>query len=135
MGEQGGDLAAATKAGMNESGNNMLIPVSRGISKAVDRTLAAKELCEKINQVRDAIKAEASSTLETKGQHQEDIQPYQTEFLEFSLKEGVLKFVSFILKSGRTSPYFFNAGLFATGGSLHKLGKSYASAIMSSPEL
>jgi len=135
VGEQGGDLAAATKAGMNESGNNMLIPVSRGISKAVDRTLAAKELCDKINQVRDAIKAEASSTLETKGQHDEGIQPYQTEFLEFSLKEGVLKFGSFTLKSGRTSPYFFNAGLFATGGSLHKLGKSYASAIMSSTEL
>ena len=135
VGEQGGDLAAAAKAGMNEYGNNLLIPVSRGISKATDRALAAKELCDRINQARDAIKADVSSTREKKDRRIDEIQQYQTEFLEFSLKEGVLKFGSFVLKSGRTSPYFFNAGLFATGGALHKLGKSYASAIMASPEL
>jgi orotate phosphoribosyltransferase len=58
--------------------------------------------------------------------------PYQREFLEFSLGEGVLKFGSFVLKSGRTSPYFFNAGLFSSGSALHKLGRSYAAAIMDS---
>lgn len=134
VGEQGGDLAAAASAGLNEHGNNMLIPVSRGISKAVDRALAAKELCEKINEVRDTIMSEKSSAPEAK-QGLDGIQPYQTEFLEFSLKEGVLKFGSFVLKSGRTSPYFFNAGLFASGGALFRLGKSYASAIMAAPEL
>ena len=46
------------------------------------------------------------------------MQDYQKEFLEFSLQHGVLKFGEFTLKSGRTSPYFFNAGLFNTGESL-----------------
>lgn len=135
VGAQGGDLAAAAKAGLNKMGDNMLIPVSRGISKATDRAAAAKELCEKINEVREAIKSESSSAPESKRQRLDDIQPYQKEFIEFSLKEGVLKFGSFVLKSGRTSPYFFNAGLFASGGALYKLGKSYASAIMAAPEM
>jgi len=130
VGAQGGDLEAAAKAGLNEKGSNMLIPVSRGISKAKDRAAAAKELWEMINQVRATINgsspADASSS---------EIQTYQKEFLEFSLQEGVLKFGSFVLKSGRTSPYFFNAGLFADGAALFKLGKSYASAIMAAKEL
>lgn len=131
VGAQGGDLAAAAKAGLNEKGTAMLIPVSRGISKAEDPAAAAKELWESINEVREMVKkeqAEASST-------SVGIQAYQKEFLEFSLQEGVLKFGSFVLKSGRTSPYFFNAGLFASGAALFKLGKSYASAIMAAPEL
>lgn len=135
VGEQGGDLAAAAKAGLNENANNMLIPVSRGISKAADRALAAKELYEKINEVRDAIKSEGSSTAEAKDEYLDKVPTYQKEFLEFSLQEGVLKFGSFLLKSGRTSPYFFNAGLFASGGALFKLGKSYASSIMAAAEL
>ena len=40
---------------------------------------------------------------------------YQREFIEFALAQGVLRFGSFTLKSGRQSPYFFNAGLFNTG--------------------
>lgn len=131
VGAQGGDLAEAAKAGLNEKGTAMLIPVSRGISKAEDPAAAAKELWEKINEVREMVKKEqAESSSASVG-----IQPYQKEFLEFSLKEGVLKFGSFVLKSGRTSPYFFNAGLFASGAALFKLGKSYASAIMAAPEL
>jgi orotate phosphoribosyltransferase len=47
----------------------------------------------------------------------------------------VLKFGSFVLKSGRTSPYFFNAGLFSSGAALHRLGRAYASAITTSPIL
>lgn len=64
-----------------------------------------------------------------------DVAPYQKEFLEFSLQQGVLKFGSFVLKSGRTSPYFFNAGLFASGASLWKLGKAYAASIYHNREL
>lgn len=135
VGEQGGNLAGAAKAGMNESGNNMLIPVSRGISKATDRALAAKELYDKINEVRDAMKVQPTTSSEKEDEAIGDIQQYQTEFLEFSLEEGVLKFGSFVLKSGRTSPYFFNAGLFSSGAALFKLGKAYASAIMASSEL
>lgn len=55
---------------------------------------------------------------------------YQREFIEFALNKQVLRFGEFTLKSGRTSPYFFNAGLFNTGGDLARLGRFYASALM-----
>ena len=54
---------------------------------------------------------------------------YQKAFIEFAIARGVLKFGEFTLKSGRVSPYFFNAGLFNTGGDLAKLGRYYAAAI------
>jgi len=50
-------------------------------------------------------------------------------FISLCLELGVLRFGEFKLKSGRTSPYFFNAGLFKTGRSLAELGRHYASAI------
>jgi orotate phosphoribosyltransferase len=55
---------------------------------------------------------------------------YQQEFIEFALARQVLKFGQFTLKSGRTSPYFFNAGLFNTGSDLARLGRFYAAALM-----
>ena len=55
---------------------------------------------------------------------------YQREFIEFALEREVLKFGQFTLKSGRTSPYFFNAGLFNTGADLAKLGQCYAQALV-----
>jgi orotate phosphoribosyltransferase len=57
---------------------------------------------------------------------------YQQEFIEFSIGAGVLRFGEFTLKSGRTSPYFFNAGLFNTGRHLAQLGRCYAQAISDS---
>jgi orotate phosphoribosyltransferase len=60
------------------------------------------------------------------------MQPYQKEFLEFALSRGVLKFGEFTLKSGRTSPYFFNAGLFDSGRALAQLGRWYAQTIVDS---
>lgn len=57
------------------------------------------------------------------------MQAYQREFIEFALGRGVLKFGQFTLKSGRISPYFFNAGLFNTGRDLAKLGQYYAQAL------
>ncbi len=57
---------------------------------------------------------------------------YQREFIEFALNKQVLRFGEFTLKSGRTSPYFFNAGLFNTGGDLARLGRFYASALVDS---
>lgn len=54
---------------------------------------------------------------------------YQQEFIEFAIARGVLKFGEFTLKSGRTSPYFFNAGLFNKGADLARLGRFYAAAL------
>ncbi len=54
------------------------------------------------------------------------------EFVQFALKEGVLRFGSFVTKSGRTSPYFFNAGLFNTGASVGKLAQFYAQTLIDS---
>ncbi|OCG22100.1 orotate phosphoribosyltransferase [Gilliamella sp. wkB108] len=55
---------------------------------------------------------------------------YKSEFIEFALNRQALKFGEFTLKSGRKSPYFFNAGLFNTGKDLALLGRFYAAALM-----
>lgn len=54
---------------------------------------------------------------------------YQRSFVEFAIGHDVLRFGSFTLKSGRTSPYFFNAGGFDTGARLAGLGRFYAAAV------
>ena len=60
------------------------------------------------------------------------MQAYQREFIQFALERGVLRFGEFTLKSGRVSPYFFNAGLFDSGLALAKLGRFYAQALVDS---
>lgn len=55
---------------------------------------------------------------------------YKSEFIEFALDRQALKFGEFTLKSGRKSPYFFNAGLFNTGKDLALLGRFYAAALI-----
>ncbi len=60
------------------------------------------------------------------------MQAYQREFIRFAIERGVLRFGEFTLKSGRTSPYFFNAGLFNSGSTLAQLGRFYASAVIES---
>lgn len=57
---------------------------------------------------------------------------YKTQFIEFAINRNVLRFGEFTLKSGRLSPYFFNAGLFNTGADLALLGKCYAQALTQS---
>jgi len=60
------------------------------------------------------------------------MQSYQTDFIELARRHEVLKFGEFTLKSGRISPYFFNAGAFCTGAALAELGRCYASRIVDS---
>ncbi|NLQ17420.1 orotate phosphoribosyltransferase [Marinomonas sp. M1K-6] len=58
------------------------------------------------------------------------MKPYQRDFIEFAIEQNVLRFGEFTLKSGRVSPYFFNAGLFSSGQALAKLGRFYAASLM-----
>jgi orotate phosphoribosyltransferase len=60
------------------------------------------------------------------------MQAYQTEFIELARQYNVLKFGEFTLKSGRISPYFFNAGSFSSGRALATLGRCYARRIVDS---
>ncbi|HXQ31911.1 MAG TPA: orotate phosphoribosyltransferase [Steroidobacteraceae bacterium] len=58
------------------------------------------------------------------------MQAHQREFLELALRLGVLRFGRFTLKSGRESPYFFDAGLFDTGAAIAGLGRAYATTLV-----
>ena len=60
------------------------------------------------------------------------MRPHQQEFLDYALGKGVLRFGEFKLKSGRVSPYFFNAGLFDSGAALARLGRWYAQTVVDS---
>jgi len=60
------------------------------------------------------------------------MQPYQLRFIDLALARSALRFGRFTLKSGRESPYFFNAGLFNDGESLSVLGQCYAEALHAS---
>jgi orotate phosphoribosyltransferase len=58
--------------------------------------------------------------------------PYQQQFIALAIEHNALCFGEFTLKSGRTSPYFFNAGRFQTGAALAALGDAYAAALVAS---
>lgn len=62
----------------------------------------------------------------------QQMKAYQHEFIEFAIGASVLRFGDFTLKSGRSSPYFFNAGRFNTGEHLARLGRFYARTIVGS---
>ena len=58
------------------------------------------------------------------------VSDFRQAFIQFAIERKVLRFGEFKTKAGRMSPYFFNAGLFNDGESLHKLGQFYAKAII-----
>ena len=55
---------------------------------------------------------------------------FKTKFIDFTLDHGILRFGSFVLKSGRQSPYFFNTGLCNDGKLIHQLSSYYCSLII-----
>ena len=109
--------------GLREDGSGMLVSVSRGVSSASNIAEAAAKLRDDINLCR----VTKSSTRQT--QTDTDLKEFQRNFIIFALKNKVLQFGSFVLKSGRTSPYFFNAGLFCSGTAMRSLGRFYAQAL------
>lgn len=127
VGAQGGDLDSCCRAAVSEDGYGLLLPISRGISAAPDPAQAARSFRDSINVVRNAkrdSKREANSAAK--------LLPFQRDFIDLALSKQVLKFGEFTLKSGRSSPYFFNAGLFNSGSAQAKLCSAYASRIVDS---
>lgn len=77
----------------------------------------------------DRLATGGSAQLDSRGEADVALQSYQVRFLEYAIKHDILRFGEFKLKSGRVSPYFFNAGLFNTGEALAFIGGCYAAAL------
>lgn len=134
VGAQGGDLESCCRAAIRPDGYGLLLPISRGISAAKDPTEAAKGFRDAINKVRKE-KTEAAASCGTANgtpRASDGLKQFQKDFVDLALSANVLKFGDFDLKSGRKSPYFFNAGLFNTGRSQAKLCAAYAARIVAS---
>jgi len=121
VGAQGGDAESVCLSGLRSDNSGLIISVSRSISSASNMATAAETLRNEINKYRINNQSYNNSNNELK--------TYQSEFINFSISKNVLKFGSYKLKSGRISPYFFNAGLFDCGLSMSLLGRYYAEAI------
>ena len=110
-------------AALRSDGSGLLVSVSRGISKAKDMAAPARELRDDINKSRQTSLAILSKKATAGLEKGNELLEYQSQFISFALTNNVLQFGSFKLKSGRISPYFFNAGLFCSGASLHALSR------------
>mmetsp|Transcript_30775 Transcript_30775/g.70579 ORF Transcript_30775/g.70579 Transcript_30775/m.70579 type:complete len:516 (-) Transcript_30775:52-1599(-) len=131
VGAQGGDLEACCRASIRDDGLGLLLPISRGIAAAEDPAEAAKGFRDAINAVRSELADNPQKRLTV----MQTLLPYQSEFIRLSLSLQALKFGEFTLKSGRVSPYFFNAGLFSTGRAQAKLAAAYADCIATNLKL
>lgn len=83
----------------------------------------ARRLRDEINALRKRKIETMGSAEAATGTSSAPLKVYQREFIELAMERKALKFGTFTLKSGRISPYFFNAGTFSTGSSLHALGR------------
>lgn len=132
VGFQGGNLEETVSKGLRMDGLGLLIPISRGISRADSPKDAIENFSKQVNDTRTKFLENASEESKSKKGKIEtnNIEQYQIDFFKLSLKCGVLRFGDFTLKSGRKSPYFFNAGLYNTGSALADLGRFYAECIV-----
>jgi hypothetical protein len=131
-------------AGLRADGSGLLVSVSRGVSGKA--ALGAGAMAAECRRLRDQINAlrqvrvargdnrsSSSSTTspavgpagetEVTVPAAEKLKAYQHEFISYTITQKVLRFGMFTLKSGRHSPYFFNAGLFCNGSSLNAVGR------------
>lgn len=146
IGFQGGDLNETVAAGLRKSdGHGLLVPVSRGISRAPDQKEAADRLRTQLSEARrrftKTVTTSQPSSPNKRSKHvtsgEEEapagaLDEYQSRFFDLALASKVLTFGDFTLKSGRKSPYFFNAGLFFSGSAAHRLAECYADRIHAS---
>lgn len=143
VGIQGGNVDEVCDVALREDGKGLLINVSRGISKADDMKEAARTYRDAINEKLSQVMKKRQSIHSNNKKRRLvdvnsddgtniDLKEYQSQFIAFALKHEALLFGSFTLKSGRISPYFFNAGKFSSGEAIHVLGRSYATAIKQS---
>lgn len=128
IGAQGGDLKRAVEAGIaSDRDPRLIVPVSRGISDAKEGYAAAA--CRLRDDVNAVLRR---GSAEEEGKKSSSVlKPCQTRFVSCALASGALTFGNFTLKSGRKSPYFFNAGLVNRGDHVEGLFEAYADTILS----
>ena len=131
VGAQGGEPPLVCPAGLRIDGSGLLVSVSRAISGSADPAAAARKLQDEVNACRGSFLADQAAAAAGPSPPAV-LEGYQSDFILLALSKRVLQFGSFTLKSGRVSPYFFNAGLFSCGHSMHLLSRHYASAIRAS---
>lgn len=128
VGAQGGEAEHVCAAGLRRDGSGLLVSVSRGISRASSMAAAARQLRDDINLLRERHVQKTVVLSSTDA----SLLPFQRDFIRFALQQDALQFGSFTLKSGRISPYFFNAGKLCSGQSIAMLGRCYAQAVRAS---
>ena len=126
VGAQGGDLDDTIRAAIRNDGMGIVIPISRGISRAEDPHEAALKYRDQINASVERVLAERA------GSPAVALNETQTKFIDAAIRALVLRFGEFKLKSGRLSPYFFNMGNFKTGRDLQEVAACYARTIIDS---
>lgn len=126
VGAQGGDLDDTIRAAIRDDGMGIVIPISRGISRAEDPHEAALKYRDQINASVERVLAERAASPAV------SLNETQTMFIDAAIRALVLRFGEFKLKSGRLSPYFFNMGNFKTGRDLHEVAACYARTIIDS---
>ena len=126
VGAQGGDLDDMIRAAIRDDGRGILIPISRGISRAEDPRAAAISYRDQINSAIERVLAERKQSKKT------ELNDTQKQFIEAAIRASVLRFGEFKLKSGRLSPYFFNMGNFKSGKDMFEVAECYAKTILKS---
>lgn len=132
VGAQGGDLESCCRLAITDDGYGLLLPISRGISAAANPTEASKGFRDAINVIRREKMQLTSDAKRCRKDAISKLKPFQTDFIDLAMSSSVLRFGEFTLKSGRSSPYFFNAGLFSTGKAQAKMCSAYAARIVAS---